>query len=371
MQSTDTQSHEAVALLKDLVRFPSLSHEEEAIADFVEEHVHSAGLPVKRHDNNVYFWLGQGPDRLLLNTHLDVVPPSADHPYDPFQPTEVEGQLYGRGAVDAKASGAAMTTALLELAREGFDPAGGQVLVALTACEETGGGYNGLQDLRPHLPELRAAIVGEPTDLQPCVAQKGLLILTVHARGKTAHAARAHLGDNAILRAARDLQILAEYSFDRDDPHLGRPTLSVTTIEGGTARNVVPDHCTFTLDIRTTPAYTHQEITASIAEQLESDVEVHSARIVPVSTPLSARIVQACRDALPGAEPFGSPTASDWMFLHDLPAVKLGPGSSEQSHTPNEHIDLDEVDRAVNAYKGIIRSYFAMGTEKDSSVSPT
>ena len=361
MQGIDTQSHEAVALLKKLVRFPSLSHEEEAVADFVEAYVQEAGLPVERRDNNVYFWLGEGEDRLLLNSHLDVVPASADHPHDPFEPTEVDGQLYGRGTVDAKASGATMATALIELAREGYEPRGGQVLVALTACEETGRGYNGLEDLRPHLPELQAAIVGEPTDLRPCVAQKGLLILTVHAHGQTAHAARAHLGDNAIFRAARDLRTLEHVSFDREDPYLGAPTLTVTTIEGGSARNVVPDHCSFTLDIRTVPGYTHEELTAWIDDMLESTVEVHSDRIVPVSTPLSARIVQACLEAEPDAEPFGSPTASDWMFLSDLPAVKMGPGSSEQSHTPEEHIALEEVERAVDVYKGVIRSYFASG----------
>ncbi|WP_243664719.1 M20/M25/M40 family metallo-hydrolase, partial [Rhodothermus marinus] len=109
---------EVIELLKSLVRFPSLSHQEAEIADFVEHYVRQAGLPVRRMDNNVYFWLGEGEDRLLLNSHLDVVPPSADHPFDPFEPVEVDGKLYGRGTVDAKASGAAMTTALLSLARE-------------------------------------------------------------------------------------------------------------------------------------------------------------------------------------------------------------------------------------------------------------
>lgn len=361
MTTSATNQHTAIALLKDLVRFPSLSHEEEAVADFVEGYVRAAGVPVARHDNNVYFWIGEGDNRLLLNSHLDVVPPSADHPYDPFDPVEVDGQLYGRGTVDAKASGATMTTALLELAAEGWTPPGGQVMVALTACEETGGGYNGLEDLRPHLPPLSAALVGEPTDLQPCIAQKGLLILRLEAHGTTAHAARAHLGDNAILKTARDLQRLAGFSFEQTDLFLGSPTLSPTVIEGGTARNVVPDRCTVYLDIRTTPAYTHQEIINILSELLESEVQVHSKRIIPVATAPDERIVQACAEAIPNAKPFGSPTASDWMFLHDIPTVKIGPGSSERSHTPGEHIALAEVERAVDVYKGIIRSYFDNG----------
>lgn len=358
MPSTRTRPKSAVALLKDLVRFPSLSCEEGPIADFVEAYAQAAGLPTKRVDNNVYFWIGDGADRLLLNSHLDVVPPSADHPYDPFDPVEVDGRLYGRGTTDAKASGAAMATALLELAAEGWRPSGGQVLVALTACEETGGSYNGLETLRPHLPPLSAALVGEPTALQPCVAQKGLLILNATARGHAAHAARAHLGDNAILRAARDLQVLAGYAFTRADPFLGRPTLAVTTIAGGEARNVIPDRCRFTLDVRTTPAYTHEEIVDELRGVLESEIAVHSDRFVPVATPVSARIVRACRQALPDAEPFGSPTASDWIFLRDVPAVKIGPGLSERSHTADEHIEIAEVERATQAYKAIIQAYF-------------
>ncbi len=358
MPPTATTQHPAVALLKALVRFPSLSREEGPIADFVEDYVRKAGLPVERFENNVYFRLGDGEDRLLLNSHLDVVPPSKQHPYDPFDPVEVDGLLYGRGTVDAKASGAAMTTAVLDLAAEGWTPPQGQVLVALTACEELGGTYNGLQNLRPHLPALSAALVGEPTALQPCVAQKGLLILHVHAHGRTAHAARPHLGENAILKAARDIQRLADFSFDREDPFLGKPTLTVTVIEGGKARNVVPNLCSFFVDIRTTPAYTHEEIIGLLADLLESEVKVHSKRIIPLATPTSVRIVRACQTALPDAPPFGSPTASDWLFLHDVPTVKIGPGLSERSHTPDEHIEIEEVERAVEVYKGIIKAYF-------------
>ncbi len=358
MPSTDTRTSEAVEFLKGLVRFPSLSGEEGPIADFVEAHVQAAGVATERLDDNVYFSLGDGPDGLLLNSHLDVVPASQDHPYDPFDPVVKDGCLYGRGSVDAKASGAAMTTALLQLARAGWTPPGGRVLVALTTCEETGDAYNGLEVLRPHLPPVRAAIVGEPTQLRPCVAQKGLLILIARAHGRTAHAARAHRGENAILMAARDLRRLQDLSFLDDDPFLGRPTLTVTTIDGGSARNVVPDTCTFTIDARTTPSFPHEKIIERLSDLLESEITIHSDRIVPVSTPLSARIVKACREVLPEVDPFGSPTASDWIFLSDVPTVKLGPGASRFSHTPVEHIAIDEVTRAAGVYQAIIRSYF-------------
>lgn len=354
-----TTYHPAVDLLRALIRFPSLSHEEGPVADFVAEYVTEAGLDVQRHGDNLVFGIGEGDDVVLLNTHLDVVPPSKGHPFDPFDPVVQDGELYGRGSVDAKASAATMTTALLELARDGWTPAGGRVLVALTTCEEMGGGYNGLEDLRPHLPPLSAGIVGEPTQLQPCIAQKGLLILKLHAHGTSAHAGRAHLGDNAISRAARDIQRLEQLTLDRADPHLGMPLVSVTTIEGGSARNVIPDRCTFAVDIRTTPAYTHKEIIEQVDALVESEVEVYSNRFIPVATDENARIVQAACAARPDAAPFGSPTASDWIYLHDVPVVKLGPGRSTRSHTAGERIDIAEVERAVEIYKAIVRAYFA------------
>ena len=354
--------HPVLDLHAALVRFPSLSYEEGPIADFVEAHARAAGLTVERLDHNVWATLGTGDDLFLLASHLDVVPPSSEHPYPPFEPTVVDGKVYGRGAVDAKASGAAMLQALIELKAEGFDPPG-RTVVALTACEETGGGYNGMEALRPHLPPVAAALVGEPTDLRPCLAQKGLLILTATAQGQTAHAARAHLGQNALTVAARDLIRLDAFTFDRADPLLGAPTVTATLIEGGTAKNVVPDRCTFTLDVRSTPAFSHAELTQTLAEALESEVEIYSDRLVPCSTPADARIAVACTEALrelgSDAEPFGSPTASDWVFLADVPAVKIGPGRSELSHTPDEHVEAAEVVRAVDVYNAIIRRYFA------------
>lgn len=350
---------DAVTLLKELIRFPSLSGEEAEIADFVETHVRRAGVDVLRYEDNVVFSMGDGDDTLFLNSHLDVVPPSDDHPYDPFEPVETEGVLYGRGSVDAKASGAAMTTALLGLAEEGWSPADGQVLVGLTTHEESGGKKNGLQDVRPHMPTLGAAVVGEPTSLRPCIAQKGLLILKIHAHGTAAHAARAHLGENAIPAAMTAIQQLEGVELDREDPYLGAPTKTVTTIDGGDAHNVVPEHCVFTVDLRTTPAYTHDEIVEKVRVAVDAEVEVYSDRLVPCSTPEDAPIVRAARAACPDASPFGSPTASDWVFLHDVPAVKLGPGESERSHTPEERIDVAQVHHAVDVYRTLIQTYFS------------
>ena len=353
-------------LLKEMVRFPSLSRQEEAICSYLEKYVQVAGVSTYRLGNSLCLWLGEGPHRLLFNSHLDVVPPSSEHPFDPFEPTVKNGVLYGRGSTDAKASGAAMTTALLQLAREGWQPANGQLMVALTECEETSFEHNGLRALRKVIPRPDAALVGEPTNLVPVVAQKGLLILRGDAIGQTAHAARAALGDNAIVKAMRDVQRLEELTFEYNDPWLGYPTINVTTIEGGVARNVIPDLCTFYIDIRSTPRYTHEEITEHLQSILESELSVHSNRIIPVATAVDETIVQACLDALPSSIPSGSPTASDWIYLNDVPTVKIGPGASEKSHTPDEQVEIAEVEQAVNIYKEIAQTYFERVTQTDA-----
>ncbi len=347
-------------LHSELVAIPALSREEAPVADLLCALATSEGLEYQRYGDNVVMMLGSnGPiPTLLLNSHLDVVPASSDHPFDPFTPTVRDGRVFGRGTVDAKASVAAMTMALISLQRERWAPPSGQVVLALTTCEELGGSDNGLESTLGLLPAPTAAIVGEPTEMQPCVAQKGLLILKMTASGKTSHAARAHLGINAIEMAARDLQRLSDLTFGRVHPYLGPITLTPTTIEGGTARNVVPDRCVVYLDIRSTPSYTHEELTSLVSAAVESDISIHSDRMLPAGTDPEETIVKACLAAHPGAKPFGSPTVSDWIYVRDIPTVKMGPGDSFLSHTPEESIPIRELGEAVVIYRNAIKSYF-------------
>ncbi|MGB1048677.1 MAG: M20/M25/M40 family metallo-hydrolase [Rhodothermales bacterium] len=341
-----------------LVATPSLSHEERAAADLLEAHFRESGLDPQRFDDNIVVSVGSGPRTLLLNSHLDVVPPSSDHPFDPFTPTIDGSEVFGRGTVDAKGCVAAMATALVRLNRSGSLPPDARVMGAFTVCEETGGTDNGLEAIRPSLPDFEVALIGEPTHMQPCVAQKGLLILRLDAHGKTSHAARAEEGDNAISRLVRDLSLLADFRFERIHPFLGETTQNVTVIEGGTARNVIPDRCSAWIDIRTTPSYSHPEIAAMLNARLESEVVIHSQRFIPVETPTSHPIIASCLAAHEGAEPFGSPTMSDWLQVHDVPTVKIGPGDSRKSHTAHESIDVFELHQASAIYESIVTHYF-------------
>ena len=349
-----------VDFLKALIRIPSVSRNEKPIADYLEAFLKNRNIAVKRYEDNLVFGWGAGPHTLLLASHLDTVPPPENAPYPPFEAVEINGRIYGRGSVDAKGCVAAMTWALLELIEENYTPPGGRIEVALTVGEEIGGAHNGMAQLAKEHLQPDAALIGEPTSLQPCVAQKGLLILKAVTHGTAGHAART-AGDTAITKAARDILALQQLTFTEADPWVGLPKVTVTEISAsGGSRNVVPSTCTYWLDVRSTPAYPHQKLIEHLQSVVTATLHVHSERLVPVHTPVSHPIVQACLKACPGSKPFGSPTLSDWVFLANVPAVKIGPGDSEFSHRDDEHISRDEFMKGIQVYKRIIQHYFDM-----------
>jgi len=339
------------ALLRDLVAIPSVSGEEEAIADFLQGWFEARGLTVHRSDRNLSVAVGEGSRRLLLNSHLDVVPPGVGWDTDPFEPLVTGDKMIGRGSNDAKASVAAMACAMVELAQGALD---GQVVFAATCEEERG--RNGLERYLPELGSFDAAVVGEPTELQPAVAQNGLLILELTAQGRAGHAARPLLADNAIVRAARDITALSALTWEPVNPHVGPMTLAVTQVDAGYAHNVIPGACKMVVDIRTIPEIPSAQVVQRVAAVVESEIWVRSDRLAPAHTPAGSAILEAVTDALPGCVPFGSPTMSDWAHLTGIPAVKLGPGISEVSHTANEWVGLSMVERAVGSYAAIARS---------------
>lgn len=341
-------------LLQALVAIPSLSGAEGDAADFVAQVAEGWGYRVQRHLNNVWFEAGQGVARLLMASHLDTVKPCEGWETDPWKPEWRGGVLAGLGANDAKGC----VVALLGAARAfALDPPEGRVLFALTAEEETGGS-GGMGQLLSHLGPLDAALVCEPTGLEPCIAQRGMLLLTCTARGESGHTAHARLAENAIHKAARDIVQLAGMAFE-PDALLGAARPQVTLIQGGLARNQVPDSCEFSVDLRTTPNLDHAELSARIAEALESEVEVRSARYVPKATAPRSPIAQAALEAS-GCKAFvGSATTSDWAFLGALPAIKVGPGDTHRSHRANEFLTLEELQAGVRFYQRAARGYFA------------
>ncbi|MEX0684554.1 MAG: M20/M25/M40 family metallo-hydrolase [Balneolales bacterium] len=347
----------ATDILKKLVSFDSLSSQEKKLVDWLEGAVRETNaLEIERHGDNLIFHLGSGKPWLLLNSHSDVVPPSPNHYGEPFAPVEKDGKIYGRGTTDAKGCGTGMLKALLELSQEGFLP-NGRVSFALTVCEETCGAGNGMDYLRGIIEKPDAAIIGEPTTLAPCIAQKGLYILKVITTGVSGHAARVE-GKNALYEMSTVLEKLKTIFFDTENPFIGKTKITPTVINGGTVKNAYPERCELMVDIRTVPEVSTDMILEKLTSELNAEIEVMSNRLVSTQTDASEKIAQAALKAS-GQEFFGSPTASDWVFLKDVPAVKIGPGHSQVSHTRDECIEIDQLQRGVQVYKDIIRNYFS------------
>jgi acetylornithine deacetylase len=354
-----------VELLRELVATPSVSGSEEAVARLVENTARSWGLDVVRDATGVKVAITArrpGPT-LALVSHLDVVPPGEGWTRDPFTPVIEEGQLFGRGSGDAKASVAAMLAAMKDAAEAGWIQCG-RLIAIFGYGEETR--HTSMPDAVQSVGTIDAAVVGEPTSLQFAVAQRGLMMIDLVARGTQRHAAYAAGAEdgvpgagsaNAIELLAQDLVLLGSIAKDRPHPVLGHPTITPTMLESGVSRNVTPPLARAILDVRSTPSWSHQELARLIRETLQSEVIVTSDRLVPCATPAESRLLAAASRIRPAAEHYGSPTCSDWVFLRHLDAFKCGPGTSRKSHTPDESVTLSEVSEARRFYAELAAAY--------------
>lgn len=350
-----------IQLLRDLVAIPSISGHEAAVAEMLEAEAIRLGMDVIRDETSVRVSVGResaGPT-LALASHLDVVPPGEGWVRDPFTPV-IEGDLlYGRGSGDAKASVASMFMALHDLAEAHGTGLRGRVLGIFTYGEET------RNATMPHAVEragrLDAALVGEPTNLQFAIAQRGLMMVDLVAQGDQRHAGYASEGifANAISVLARDIIKLDGIVGERVHPVLGATTVTPTMLEGGISRNVTPPTARAVLDIRSTPMWNHDELEQALRERLNCQVVVTSKRLVPSETPANSRLLDAVRSVAPTARTYGSPTCSDWCFLRHLDALKVGPGTSRRSHTPDESVDLVEVSAARTFYRRAAEVYLS------------
>ncbi|HET6836486.1 MAG TPA: M20/M25/M40 family metallo-hydrolase [Gemmatimonadales bacterium] len=347
-----------VQLLRDLVAIPSVSGSEAAIAGHVEQTARRWGMDVVRDKHGVRIevrgW-GVGPT-LALASHLDVVPPGSGWTRDPFDPTVEGDRLYGRGSGDAKASVAAMLSAAKDVVDSGGMDAGRLVLL-FGLGEETPDTTMGA--LVEGAGDINAAVIGEPTNLDIAIAQRGLMMVDLVAQGDQRHAGYAAENGftNAALVLARDLLKLDTLFESRSHPLLGRATATPTMLESGVGRNVTPPVARAVLDVRSTPDWTHEELAQQLREALTSDVLVTSRRMVPCQTPVNSRLLETLSRLRPQAKHYGSPTCSDWVFLRESDAVKCGPGTSRRSHTADEYVDVPEVIAARGFYVEVARAY--------------
>lgn len=340
----------AISLLKKLIATPSLSGEESKTADLIQDVLQSHGAATNRHINNVWArnkHFDPTKPTLLLNSHHDTVKPSDGYSRDPYTPQIIDDTLYGLGSNDAGGPLVSLIATFLHFHDQKDIPY--NVLIAATAEEEISGA-NGISSILEKIAPVDCAIVGEPTRMRMAVAEKGLMVLECTATGKSGHAARNE-GENAIYKALNDINWFRSYSFDKVSEFLGPIKMTVTVIHAGSQHNVVPDSCEFTVDVRTTDAYTNPGVLEIIKEHIESDINPRSVRLNPSSIPADHPLVQA--GTAIGLESYGSPTVSDQACI-TAPSVKIGPGDSARSHTPDEYIKLGEIKDGIDTYIQLI-----------------
>lgn len=339
------ETDDAIALLQQMIAISSFSKEEKTLANFLERFIEIKGYVASRKDNNVWALSpGFDPARptILLNSHIDTVKPVSGWTRDPFSPSIEKGKLHGLGSNDAGASVVSLLFAFFFLTQKQQN----YNLIFAASAEEEISGKSGMESLLLELPKIDFAIVGEPTNMNMAVAEKGLMVLDCVAHGRSGHAARNE-GDNAIYKALTAIDWFRTFEFEKKSELLDAIKMTVTQINAGTQHNVVPDLCSFVVDVRSNEMYSNQEILDIIRKQVSCDVNARSTRLSSTATPLNHPIVKRGREL--NRKMYGSPTLSDQALI-PFPSLKMGPGDSARSHTADEYILLDEIGEAIETY---------------------
>ena len=338
-------SDAAVDLLIRLIKTPSYSREETDTATMIQAFLEAHNARAQRQKNNVWAvskHFDAAKPTILLNSHHDTVKPGDGWKYDPFGATLEGDKLIGLGSNDAGASVVSLLAVFLYFQNKD-NPF--NLICAITAEEEISGA-NGIRGVLPEFGKIDLGIVGEPTGMNLAIAEKGLIVLDCIAHGKTGHAAREE-GENALYKALEDIQWLRAFQFSEVSSLLGPVKMTVTQLSAGTQHNVVPDRCQFVIDVRTNELYQNQEIVEFLRSKLQSD-------IVPRSTNLnSSRISEnhplIRKGVAMGKNIYGSPTLSDQSMM-PFETLKMGPGDSARSHTPDEFILVSEIRAGIRDY---------------------
>ena len=343
-------TNDAVELLSELISTPSVSRDEKAAADVLQRKIKEWRLPCKRIGNNLIVAkrLSKKKPTMLLNAHIDTVKPVETWTRDPFVPTIEDGKLYGLGANDCGGGLVSLLQVYGILSVEKDIPYN---IIYVASCEEEVSGQNGFSAVLPELPPIDVAIVGEPTGMNPAIAEKGLMVIDGVAHGKSGHAARNE-GVNAINEVLDDLQWLRDYQFRKVSPFLGETRATVTVVHAGTQHNVIPDKVEFVIDVRTNEYYQNEFVFAFLQKHMKSELKARSFRLHSSSFPEDHPLIKRCKRMR--MKPYGSPTLSD-QALMPFPSFKLGPGESSRSHTADEYIEIDEIHNAIKTYVKLIR----------------
>lgn len=339
-------------LLRQLIKIQSFSGEEHLRADFLIDFFERRGISSERIGNNLIFKQkthSAFQPTLMLNSHLDTVKPASGYTFDPFEAPLTDTHVYGLGSNDAGASVVSMIYAFLHFhnVKLPFN------LMLVLSAEEENSGPNGMTSLWKVLSEkVDFAIIGEPTGMRGAIAERGLLVIDGMAQGVSGHAARNE-GVNALYIALEDIERLKNTEFEKISPAMGKVKLTVTQIHAGTQHNVVPDKCSFVVDIRPTDLYTNTEILELLQSQVKSKLTARNLTNKSSGTPSDHILLKTAQQL--GIETYVSPTTSDWMRI-TCPAIKMGPGESERSHQADEFVMIKEIENGVQDYIKYIKA---------------
>jgi acetylornithine deacetylase len=351
---------EALGLLSKLISTPSLSLEEDKTAQLIELFFKSKGIPTERSGNNIWAknrFFDQTKETILLNSHHDTVKANAGYTKDPHDPIVEDGKLFGLGSNDAGGCLVSLILTFVHFYEKQDLPY--NIILAATA-EEENSGVGGVASILEEVKQTNFAIVGEPTEMNMAVAEKGLMVLDCKVKGEAGHAAR-DVGTNAIYEAMSDIDWFKNFQFDKESNFLGLINMSVTMISAGYQHNLIPDVCEFVVDVRTTDCYTNEEVLDIIQKNVSCEVKARSTRLKPSGLPPEMPIFQAAQRL--GIKQFGSPTTSDQAVM-DFPSLKMGPGKSERSHTADEFIYLREIEDGIEGYIALLEELFKKMNKK-------
>ncbi len=364
---------EAVELLKGMIAIPSPSFSEDEVCTYISNWLTDKKIHHDRIGNNIIAEHICNPavPTLMLCAHIDTVEAGGEYGFDPYRPdyrtaARVIGEacgieygpedlVAGLGSNDDGASVVSMIAAY----RHFMDNKALNLMLVLT-CEEERSGVNGMTGLWPSLaPKVDFAIVGEPTGMKAASSERGLLVIDATARGVSGHAARNE-GVNALYMAMEDIAALREHKFGKISERMGNVNLNVTRINAGTAHNIIPDTCTFVVDIRPTERYTNEEILAELQGICASELKPRNLKNRSSASETGSPLLRTA-EAL-GIGTFSSPTTSDWMRI-TCDAVKMGPGESSRSHRKNEFVLISEIDNGIRTYIKFIETFIGKFNE--------
>ncbi len=343
---------DAIALLKNLIKTPSFSSEEDKTAKLIEQWFKKFNIDYKRTINNVWALnkhFDESKPTLLLNSHHDTVKPNSAYTKDPFKAIVEDSKLYGLGSNDA---GGCLVSLIATFTYFYEQPDLKYNLVIVASAEEESSGPNGLNSMLKIIPKIDVAIVGEPTLMQLAIAEKGLVVFDAKVKGTPSHSAHPN-DDNAIYNCINVLQWFKDYKFEKISDALGEVKLTVSQIKAGKQHNAVPAEVDLVVDVRVNDRYTNAEIVDILQKEAPCDSIIpRSLRLNSSSIPKEHALVQA--GIALGRGTYGSPTLSDQAVL-TCPSLKLGPGDSTRSHSADEFIYISEIEEGIELYVKLLQ----------------